>query len=279
MKKLFAVIISLIAGTLAVSAQDLAQATEAYNIAATTLADGNKPGALEAFNQALSLAEAIGAEGAEIVQRCKSTIPSLIISIAKDCIKSDDVDTAIQLINEASAKAEEFGDDDSVEKAAELLGTAYLSKGNNLLNAKDYAGAAEAYKESLKIDGTNGVAAIRLGQALDRLGDADGAIEAFNLASANGQAKNAAKLLGTTLVKQASAFLSGKKYAEALEASKKALEYGDNANAFKIAGTAATQLKNYKEAVSFFEQYLRVSPGAKDAAKIAETIAALKKQQ
>lgn len=279
MKKVLVIIISLVLGTVGLSAQDLAQATEAYNNAATALAEGNKTGALDFFNQALSLAEALGDEGAEIMERCKSTIPSLMLSIAKDLIKSDDVDAAISLINETVAKAKSFEDDEEVGKATELLGTAFYTKGNSLLNAKDYAGAAEAYKETLKIDGTNGAAAIRLGQALDRTGDMDGAIEAFNLARANGQEANAVKLLGTTIVKQASSLLSAKKYAEALEASKKALEYGDNANAFKIAGTAATQLKNYKEAVSFFESYLKAAPNASDAAKIAETIAVLKKQQ
>lgn len=279
MKKLFVIVLSTVLAAASLSAQDLAQATEAYNTAATALAGGDKAAALSAFESALSLAEALGGEGAEIAQRCKSTIPNLLTSIAKDCIKGGDAEGAIAKIGEAVAKAEAFGDADAKAKAEELYGTAWLTKGNSLLEAKSFAEAADAFKKALDYNPANGAAAIRLGQALDKAGDLDGAIEAYGLAKDNGQAKNADKLLGTAYAKKAAAALKAQDYKGAFELAEKCLEFGANANAYKIAGNAATQLKNYSAAISYFEKYLAAAPTAKDAAAVTATIEALKKQQ
>lgn len=279
MKKLFVIVLSTVLAAATLSAQDLAKATEAYNAAATALAGGDKAAALGAFENALSVAEALGSEGAEIAQRCKSTIPNLLTSIAKDCLKGGDAEGALAKIGEAVAKAEAFGDADAKAKAEELYGIAWLTKGNGLLDAKDFAGAADAFKKALDYNPTNGVAAIRLGQALDKAGDADGAIAALEIAKENGQAKNAVKLLGTTYAKKAASALKAQDYQSAFDLAEKCLEFGANANAYKIAGNAATQLKNYSAAVSYFEKYLAAAPTAKDAAVVKTTIEALKKQQ
>ena len=65
-------------------AQDLATATETFNSGAAAIASGDKAGALGQFKSALSMAEALGAEGAEIVANCKKQIaPSKIIFLNK----------------------------------------------------------------------------------------------------------------------------------------------------------------------------------------------------
>ena len=55
------------------------------------------------------------------------------------------------------------------------------------------------------------------------------------------------------------------------------VDYDANANAYKIAGNACVKLENKAVAVECFEQYLKLSPNAKDAAQIKETINILKK--
>ena len=86
MKKIFLMIAVAAMTALTVSAQVIAQATENYNNGAMELNMGNKDAALNYFQTALTMAEALGEEGAEVATNCKNTIPVLMTSIAKDLI-------------------------------------------------------------------------------------------------------------------------------------------------------------------------------------------------
>jgi tetratricopeptide (TPR) repeat protein len=54
-----------------------------------------------------------------------------------------------------------------------------LSKANQLLNAKDYKGAEQAFREATQKDPANALAWLGLGQALQGQGEAQGALDAF----------------------------------------------------------------------------------------------------
>ena len=270
MKRLLLTLSALILAASVMAAQDMAQATETYNNGASALSEGNKTAAIEYFQSALKDALQCGEEGAELVSKCKEVIPSLHLSIAKDLIKASDYDKAVAKLQEAAKVAAEYEAAEDAAEAATLIPQVLLQKGNSLLTAKDYAGAAEAYKTILAADAKNGMAALRLGMALNAAGDTDGAIEALKNAMANGQEANAKKQLSTVLLKEASKFLSAKDY-------QKAMDVAPSANAFKIAGTAATNLTKKAEAVQYLSKYLELSPDAKDAAQIKAAIEALKK--
>ena len=261
-------------------AQDLATVTELYNNAATTLNSGEKDNALTAFNDALAKAEALGEEGQEIADNCKGVIPSLALSIAKDLVKANNFDSAITKLNEAKEIATKFDAADVISEIAGLLPQVLMSKGNNLLTAaKDYAGAAAIYKQLLDEDATNGVAALRLGQALNAAGDIEGAVAAFEQASANGQEKNAVKQLTNISLKKAAAALKEKKYADAVTAALKTTEYDEaNAQAWQIAAQASQLASKNNDAIKYFEKYLEVAPDAKNAGQIAYTVGALYQQ-
>ena len=66
MKKIFATIASFALALGIVNAQDLAELTEISNSGAAAITAGDKEGALKSFEQALSLATALGADGEEI---------------------------------------------------------------------------------------------------------------------------------------------------------------------------------------------------------------------
>src|SRR5262245_33148282 len=55
-----------------------------------------------------------------------------------------------------------------------------LAKANELLNAKDYKGAEQAFLEATQKDAANELAWFGLGQALQEQGNAQAALEAFN---------------------------------------------------------------------------------------------------
>ena len=243
MKRIIITLAMVILTAGSVAAQDLAQATEAYNNAATALSSGDKSGALDAFNTALQMAEALGEEGTEISGRCKNTIPNLLISIAKEQLQASKFDEAIATIGDAVAKAEEFGIGDAVTKANTLLPQAFLLKGKALLAS----------------------------------GDLDAAEEAYRQAAANGQEASANKQIAQIYLKKAATALSAKDYQGAFDMAQKALSIAENATAYKIAGTAAMKLENKEDAINNLQKYIEMSPTAKDAAQMKEVIEALKK--
>lgn len=277
MKKVILTLIAVVLTAGFASAQDLATATETYNSGAAALSNGEKASALEFFQQALTQAEACGEEGADVIANCKGIIPTLHLSIAKDLIKASDFDAALAKLAEAGKVAEEYEAADVLADAAELVPQVKMSKATKLYSEKSFADAAAIYKEVLDADATNGMAALRLGMALNGAGDTAGSIAAYEQALANGQEANAKKQLATIYLKDASAQLKAKKYAEAITAALKSNEYNESGNAYKIAGTAANSLANKEDAAKYLSKYLELSPNAADAAQIKAAVEALKK--
>lgn len=277
MKKILFTLAAVILSAGVMSAQDLSQATESYNNGATALSSGEKTQALEFFQTALKQATECGEEGAEVVNNCKNVIPNITLSIAKDLIKAANFDGAVEGLQKAATIAEEFGAADILEEAKGLVPTVLMAKGNNFLKEKNFAGAAEVFKSIVDADATNGMAALRLGMALNSAGDAEGAIAAFTQAVENGQQAAASKQLSTIYLKNAAADLKAKSFDSAIKAALKSAEYSESGNAYKIAGTAANSLGNKADAVKYLSKYLELSPNAADAAQIKAAVEALKK--
>lgn len=277
MKRIILVLSAVILSAGIMSAQDMSAATEKAKAANESLVAKDYSAALSGFKEALTLAEACGEEGEEIANTCKTVIPSIILNIAKNNIKESKFDEGLSTLADAIKAATDYANDDVVAEATKLVSQAKKAKAQNLIKAKDYAGAVAAYKEVLAETPTDGASALQLGAALVQTGDQAGAIAAFEQALENGQAA-AGKQLSNIYVKEAQTLLKDKKYKEALAACDKSNEYGANANACKLAANAATQLKDNKAAINYHKQYLEVSPEAKDAAGVAYTIAVLAQQ-
>lgn len=285
MKKLIIALAAALMTAGLVSAQDLATATEVYNNGAAQLGEGNKTEALASFQEALAMAQSLGEEGEELASNCKKVIPGLYLAIGKQLNNEKKFSEAVEKVNEAAALAAEYGDEETAASAAELLPSLQLSESlfsaESSLKAKDYAAALDGYKKVLEIDPSHGVAAMRLVQCYASIGNIAEAKEALAIAEANGKGGDATKILGQTLVSRASALLKAKKYAEAVAEAEDAANYlPDNANAYLIAGQAASKI-NGKTPVALknFEKYLELSPNAKNAGAIAYTVGALYQQQ
>ena len=273
MKKILLIIATALATAAAVSAQDMAQATETYNNGAMALQAGNNAEALDNFKSALTMAEACGEEGADIVNNCKEYIPKIMFSIAKDSIKDGNLDKGLAEIDEAVALAKEYGVTDVVDDAETLKPQVLMNKANNLLNAKNFVGAIAAYNEILKANPSNGTAQLRLGVAYAQAGDLAKAEEAYLAAAANGQEKAANKQLANMYLREAQSALKGQKYAEAYDAAMKSNGYVESGNALYFAGMSALKLGQDAKANEAFEQFLAVAPNDKKADDIRCTLA------
>ena len=273
MKKIVMLIATAVMTVSVASAQDINAVTDTYNNAAMQL-EIDKNEALTLFQQALTEAEAVGELGQEIAEQCKAIIPHLMISIAKDEIKASNFDTAHDLLVQAKEAADLYG---NIEKAAEaeaLVNQALMQKANAFLNAKDFTNAVSVYEQLMAIDATNANAALRLGQCYASLGNNAKAEEVLLIAAANGQEKQANKLLSNIFVKESQNAYKAKKFQEAIDFAVKSNEFLENANAYKLAGQAAVGLGKNAEALPFLEKYVELAPNAKDAVQMKYNIAA-----
>lgn len=255
-------------------AQDINAVTETYNNGAMELEMGNKEAALGYFQAALTEAEALGEAGMEIAENCKMTIPVVMISLANDLIEANEYDAAAEWLTKAEEAAALYGDTEKAADAAAKKNQILMKKAADLLKAKDYTNAIVVYEQIMAIDPTNGRAALQMGQAYNASGNQEKAEEAFNVAAANGQEKQANKQLSNLYVKKASAALKAKKTQEAYDFAVKSNEYLENANAYKIAGQCSMALGKAAEGLPLLEKYVELSPNAKDANQMRFNIAA-----
>ena len=278
MKKIILTLAAVVLSAGLISAQDMSQATETAKNANEALVAKDYAKALEGFKEALTQAQACGEEGEELVGTCKTVIPSIVLSIAKNEIKESKYDEGIAKLEEAIKVAEEYENDDVIGEAAGLIPQVKKQKATALFNDKDYAAAAEAFKAILDADPEDGASALRLAVALTNTGDKEGSIAAFKQAAEHGQAATANKQLANIYLKDAQALLKEKKFKEAIAACEESNTFSESANAYKLAASAASQLKDNAKAIGFYEKYLAVDPSAKDANGIITTLAVLYQQ-
>ena len=135
MKKLFVTIACAVLAIGSMNAQDLSQATETYNNGATCLSSGDFEGALEAFQQAYTIASSLGEEGQEVADNCKNAIPEVSLNLAKSLAQNDDIDGAVARLNSTVELATEYGSQSVLDEAKALIPQLLLQKGNDLLNS------------------------------------------------------------------------------------------------------------------------------------------------
>ena len=279
MKKIILMFAAVVMAAGVMSAQDINQATESYNNGAMELQMGNNGAALEYFQSALTMGEALGEEGADLVANCKKAICSTNLAMAKELYNAKDFAGAVAAFEKTKEIAEGYGEAEIAADAAELIGQANLLKlnteGQAALKAKDYATAITCFTEVLAIEPDNANAALQLGQAYMRAKKYDESLAALETAKANGQEANAVKLISQNYLKMAQAAVKAKKFQEAVDFAAKSNSYVESANAYRMAASAYQQLNNTAECIASYEKYLELNPNAKDATGVKYTIAAL----
>ena len=282
MKKIILAMAAFACSMSLMTAQDLATATATYNSGAEALTMGNKTSALEYFQKALTMAEALGDEGADVVAYCKSAIPSVILSIGKEFYNNQDFSNAKAKFVEAAEVAKKYGNQEVTAEVESLLPTVgkriALAKVNDAMKTKDIAGVLAGYEEAMAIDTTDANTALKYGQFLGNAGKFDDAVKYLELAARHGQEGNAKAVLSTTFLKKAAAQLKAGKYADAVTFAEKAISYKENAQAYLIAGQASQKANKNADAIANFEKYLEAAPTAKNAGAIAFTVGALYQQ-
>ena len=265
MKKVFfAMFVALLSAGF-VSAQDLESVTNLYNAGAEALNANDDAKAIENFTKALEGAAVLGEEGMELAGKCKDILPKVCLSQGKGFANAGAIDDAIAAFKKASDLATEYGNNaDVIDEVQKLVPQMLMANAGTLLNDKKYAEAAAAYKGVVEADPENGVAYLRLGMAYNAAGNVDEAIAALGKAVEFGQEANAKKQLANIYLKKSQACQKEKDFKGALEAAQLSAENANSANAQKLIGLNALNLKQNKIAAEAFESYLAMSPNAKD---------------
>ena len=278
MKKIILFLAAAVMAAATASAQDINKAIELANSGNEAFQMGEFDLAINAFKESLSIAEGLGEEGAEHANTCKTALCNLYLAHAKCLIKAADFDGALAKLDETITVAGGYGEAGTVEDAKALIPQVYMQKGNTAYKAKDMAGAIAAYNKVLEINPANGDAYIVLGRAYAATGKMDEAVAAYEKAIANGEEATAKKQLSTLFLKKAQACAKAKDNQGTIDNALKANEYLENANAYKLAASAAQKMGNNAKCIEFYEKYLEIKPDAKDAAGVTFTIAALYQQ-
>ena len=278
MKKIFLFFAAAFMAAGVASAQDINKAIELANNGNEAFQLGEYQLALDAFKQSLAIAEGLGEAGAEHAGTCKTAICTIYLANAKNLLKAGDYDGALAKLNETVTTAEGYGATETVSEAQELIPNVYMAQGNAALKAKDMASAVAAYTKVTELNPANGDAYLRLGRAFASTGKVNEAVAAYEKAAANGEEADAKKQLSNLYLKLAQAAAKAKDNKGTIDNALKANEYLENANAYKLAASAAQKMGNNAQCIEFYEKYLAVKPNAKDAAGVTFTIAALYQQ-
>ena len=283
MKKIFLLFLATSLATGLAFAQEqtpeelLNSAIELANSGNEAFEAGSPDLALEAFQQSLAMATKAGEVGAAHVETCKTAICNIHMKLAKDAYRAKEWDKAVELFNKTKEVATEYGNAEVATEAESLIGNTkanqLLTTANEAKKNKDFATAAELYKQMVELNPTNGAYLYQLADAYYRLKDWENAVQTAEQAKANGQEKNATSLLSKIYLTRCQDSLKEKKYAEALEFANKSNEYVENGNAYKLGGGAARALNKLSLCEEMYLKYLELTPNAKDASDIKVTIA------
>ena len=278
MKKIFVMFAAAIMAAGVASAQDINKAIELANSGNEAFQMGEYELAVNAFKESLAIAEGLGEEGAEHANTCKTAICNLYLAHAKSLIKAADFDGAIAKLNETIEVTTGYGEAGTAEDAQKLIPQVYMQQGNTAYKAKDMAGAVAAFTKVTELNPENGDAYLLIGRAQAACGKMDEAVAAYESAMQYGKEADAKKQLSNLFLKKAQACAKAKDNKGTIDNALKANEYLENANAYKLAASAAQKMGNNAQCIDFYEKYLTAKPDAKDAAGVTFTIAALYQQ-
>ena len=257
--------------------QDIAAAIETYNAGATALASNNYVAAIESFNKAIKMFEAISEldeDGASAFKQCKEILPQIHLRYGKELAVNKNFDNALAQLDKAIETAKKYNNPDVEKEANELIPQLVMAGADDNLNLGLFNEAIAGYNKMLTYTPNDPDVYLRLGIAQSKLNNEDAAIAAYLRAIELGDKQDAPKMLSNIYLKKAAAAFSDKNNSEALAMAKKANQYYETVQGNQIIGLSAMQLKKYDDAIPALEAYIAQSNDSKNKNAIIYNIAA-----
>jgi len=139
-----------------VAAQDLEEATVAYNEGVELFGQDQLEAAMEAFLRCVEICDMLEEEESlETKMQVTSVIPGLQFRIAGKILESNDFENGIAALEKTIELSDEYDDAVTKEKAESQLSKAYLVYAKNLLKKENYPEADSYFDKILELDTNN----------------------------------------------------------------------------------------------------------------------------
>ncbi|MCK9301984.1 MAG: hypothetical protein PHU62_08410 [Bacteroidales bacterium] len=238
--------------------QTINEAGEKYNAGNTNLKDKDYAAAVVNYQEALSICNALGEEGAELGSQIARYLPIAQVNYAKALIKTKDNDKAMEILQDVLVTANASGDEKSIKSAKSLISSIYLADASAAYNAKNYDEAVAKCDLALEYNNTLAKAYLFKALSYKELEKDDELILAANEAMRYSKSHNDDKTYtqaqqtgNTYFLNKAQKLIQSKKYEEAVTALDLALTFdAANESTYYYKTSCLNNLKNYKEAIN-----------------------------
>lgn len=180
------IILSFAALVAVMTAAAQSNVTELYNQGATAMNSKNFTEAAGLFEQVVE--EGMTSEDPTVMQQvenAKKCVVSSYRSLGLAAFKAGNHDEALEKLNVALERAEEYGDNKGKTGVNAIIAGVYQAQGGNAFNNKDWATAAEIFEKGYAANPRNTKMANWLGTCYCELGDFDKGMEVLAAVAAN----------------------------------------------------------------------------------------------
>lgn len=229
--------------------------------------------AIDAFENAIQLADKVGEPAAELKQKAVKVLPGLYVKLASKAIsEKKPADEVIKTSKKAAAAADKYGSPTAKENAGKLLVQGYYMMGTEFFTKKEYDNAILAFDTLLQIN-PDYAAAIYNKALVYRTQNNSAAFEETidsylgKLESGkDDERKKQASTLALEYFRAAGSQANqANKLDEALELLNKAAKYGDDKDLFYFYADVYNKLKNFNSGAEYAQKGLDLETGAAEA--------------
>lgn len=261
-----------------------ADAINAYNEALGFAQNKDFQAAIDKFQEAIELAEAVG--NTDIISRSTTQIPQLYFqkaATAYNAFRSTpniiNLENAISEFTNAQAMGEEFNDTNIMNRSRGVLAQLNFQKGSLLLKSEDFEGANAALDEAIKINANYAKAYYQKGLVAKNLNseDLETMLYWFDQAIMVGEQVNDQEVVRMSNSKaHAELLFNGAKsieqnqFTKAIELLENSLNYNsESADSYYRLSEVSNKRSNYSGAIEFGNSALEYEQGGStDKAKI-----------
>ncbi len=284
---LFTVGILLLGLTAGLQAQDRTAAVEAFNNAQDLAEQENYEEAISAYNQAMANAAALGEEGEDIVERIENALPTVHFRRAAQIYQSnqplnsaEQFDQVISAFNQAADVGEEYGDQQIITRAEDIVTRMTFNKGVLHFRNQNWEQSLPLLNEAIGRDSSYAAAYYQKALVFKNQSDSysleeimeayDRAIEVAEQQGNNDIITRANESAASFLTTRGATLNEQQQHQEAVEMLNRALEYDNTlAEAYYRLSVAYNQLAQYNEALTQAQQALEYDSGGRaDLARI-----------
>lgn len=266
MKKIRLTLIALFVGMVSLTyAQDINEAGAKFNEGLELDKAKNYGGAIEAWEEAISVCDDIGFDAEELKANIQKKLGYTYFKQGITQYKKKKFDVAIDALKNAKEIASEINDAKTAKSASIYIPKIYSTKGLTLMAKKNYDEALSIFDEALKYNSKCVDAFYGKGMTYKALNKLDLAAEAFDKVIALGVGKKSAakKVASSTIAAQkmfeakAASELQIEHSAVAVDLLNKALKYSQSSpNTFYLLALANNKLKKWDATIDAAQKAL-----------------------